>query len=454
MVIQSIIYFILTIAILVIVHEFGHFITAKISGMRVDAFSVGFGYRLFGFNKVNGFTFGNLPKDFDTQGFTDYRLCVLPLGGYVKIAGMIDESLDKDFLNKEPQPYEFRAKSTGKKIFVITAGVMMNLLLALGIFWGENFFYGKQFTKTTTVGYVEQNSVLDSLGLKSGDKIISVNGKETKYWEDVRTEIFVNTLGKDLTIKALRDGKEVSVFIPRKFVPQDESQGLFLVAENTKPVIVDILKDSPADSAKIKANDIILEIAKTPVYSIPQTTKIISSSKEQQVELTLLREKDTVNVNVIPGKDGKIGILLGGYAYLGESERVKFGFFQSFEYGVQDIARMTQLTFIMLKRVITGEIEFGQAFGGPIRIAQYAAKTADTGFVNFLMFLGLLSLSLAIINILPFPVLDGGHLVIIIIEGILKREISYKVKIAIQNIGMILLLLLTVFIIYNDILNL
>ncbi|MDP3832245.1 MAG: site-2 protease family protein, partial [Ignavibacteriaceae bacterium] len=146
---QEVIYFIITIGILVFVHEFGHFAAAKLSGMRVDAFAIGFGFRLLGYNKLTGFTFGELAKDFDGEGNTDYRLCLLPLGGYVKIAGMVDESMDTEFANKAPQPYEFRSKSTSKKVFVITAGVLMNLILSLLIFWGSNFFYGKSLTKST-----------------------------------------------------------------------------------------------------------------------------------------------------------------------------------------------------------------------------------------------------------------------------------------------------------------
>ncbi len=131
-----IIYFAITIAILVFVHEFGHFAAAKLSGMRADVFAIGFGKRLLGWNKISGFSFGDLPKDFDGQGHTDYRLCLLPLGGYVKIAGMVDESYDTEALNQPAKPYEFRAKSLPKKVFVITAGVLMNLLLAWLIFWG------------------------------------------------------------------------------------------------------------------------------------------------------------------------------------------------------------------------------------------------------------------------------------------------------------------------------
>ncbi len=198
-----IIYFAITIGILVFIHEFGHFAAAKLSGMRADVFAIGFGKRLFGYNKKSGFSFGELPKDFDGEGHTDYRLSLLPLGGYVKIAGMVDESGDVSFAEKEPQPYEFRAKPVWAKIFVITAGVFMNLMLAWLIFWGANFFQGKPITPTTTIAYVEDGSPASLAGFVTGDKILSVNGKKLTNWEDLRAEIFINTLGENINVKVL-----------------------------------------------------------------------------------------------------------------------------------------------------------------------------------------------------------------------------------------------------------
>lgn len=451
---DAIIYFIITIGILVFVHEFGHFAAAKLSKMRVDVFALGFGYRLLGWNRITGFSFGNLPKDWDGQGNTDYRLSILPLGGYVKIAGMIDESMDKDFVEKEPQPYEFRSKSTSKKLFVISAGVLMNLLLAFAIFWGSNLFYGKQYTKTTIIGFVEANSPADSAGFRSGDEILAVNGKKVNFWEDVRTEVFVNSLGKDVSFNLLREGREELLNVKRSVIPQDEMKGLFIAPVGLKPVVSDVLKNSRADSAGLEPNDILISINEVELSSVQQTIALISSSVEEEISLSVLRGEDTISLAAVPNKDGKIGIALGGYVYLGESERITFGFFESFSLGVQDILRTTALTFVMVKRVVSGDIEFKQAFGGPIKIAQFAARSADSGLMNFLMFLGLLSLSLAIINILPIPALDGGHIVIIAIEGIIRRELPVKVKIAIQNTGFILLLLLMAFIIYNDVISL
>jgi regulator of sigma E protease len=448
-----IIYFAITVGILVFIHEFGHFAAAKLSGMRAEIFAIGFGKRLLGWNKKTGFTFGELPKDFNGEGNTDYRLCLLPLGGYVKITGMVDESLDTNNLASDPQPYEFRAKPLWAKVFVITAGVLMNLLLAWIIFWGGNYFQGKPSTKTTTIGFVEQNSKADSIGLKKGDKIISVNGNKVKNWEELRTEIFINTLGEDVNLLVERDNSLIELNILREDIPEDESQGLFLIPEGIRPAISEVMKDSPAEKAGFKSNDIFLTVNEKPVFVPKDVTEIISVNKEQNVDIKILRQKDTMLISVTPNAEGKIGVALSA-TFTGEVEYVTYGFFESFYYGWLDILRMTNLTFNMLGKVFSGNVEFKKAFGGPIKIAQFAAKSADSGFSSFLYFLALLSLSLAILNIMPFPVLDGGHLVMILIEGIIKREIPLKVKLGIQKVGMALLLLLMVFILYNDILSL
>ncbi len=448
-----IIYFAITIGILVFVHEFGHFISAKLCGMRADVFAIGFGKRLLGWNKKNGFSFGDLPKDFDGEGHTDYRLSLLPLGGYVKIAGMVDESFDTEFADKEPQPYEFRAKPTWQKIIVITAGVLMNLLLTVAVFWGINFFHGKGYTKTTTIGYVNPKSTADSLGFKTGDKILTINGKTVTNWEQVISDIYINTIGQNLKFNIDRDGKDLVIDVPRKKVPSPNNNNLFLIQSGIKPLIGEVLPKSPAQKAGIKSGDILLTLDKETLYSPEQTKNIITSHKGVPLPLVVLRDKDTVDLTVTPGPDGLIGVQLGA-AFTVPVVYERFGFFQSFINGWDDIAKVTDATFKMAGSVIGGKIAFGKAFAGPVKIAQFAVKSADNGIVSFLSFLAMLSLSLAIINIMPFPVLDGGHLIMIIIEGITKREIPIKVKVAIQNVGFVILLLLMAFIIYSDIINL
>ena len=181
-----------------------------------------------------------------------------------------------------------------------------------------------------------------------------------------------------------------------------------------------------------------------------EAIKIISKNKNNPIPVVLLRGKDTLQLSVTPGNDAKIGVTIGNSPLLIK----QYGFFESFYYGWKDIVNVTDLTFSTFAKVFKGKVQFGKVFGGPIKIAQIATTSAENGFSSFLVFLGILSLSLAIINIMPFPVLDGGHLIIILVEGAMRREIPIKVKIAIQNTGFVILLLLMAFIIYSDIINL
>jgi regulator of sigma E protease len=448
-----IIYFIITIAILVFVHEFGHFAAAKLSKMRVDVFAIGFGKRLFGYNKVNGFTFGDLPKDFDTQGFTDYRLSLLPLGGYVKIAGMVDESFDTKFADTEPKPYEFRAKKTLPKLFVITAGVMMNLSLTILIFWGINFFQGKVVYKSTTIAMVDKGSVAEKAGFQSYDKILSINNVAVKDWEEITNRMLIDNQSNDVKLKIERDGTVQSINLPRKFILENSQKGFFLFPNPIQAIVAEVLKNSPAQDAGMKSGDLILSLNSISIKESGQITEIIAASKEKSIPIVLLRDKDTIRTTVKPALDGKIGIS-HSIAYVGDVEYRSYGFFESIPMAFIQAKDFTSIFFSMMKKVFTGKLAFKDAFGGPVKIAQFAARSADTGGVAFLYFLAMLSLNLAIINILPFPVLDGGHFVIILLEGIFKRELPIKIKMVIQNIGFALLLLLMAFIIYNDVISL
>ena len=450
---DSIFYFILTIGILVFVHELGHFLAARICKMRTDVFAIGFGKRLFGWNKINGFTVGDLPKDLEMEGHTDYRLSMLPLGGYVKIAGMIDESFDTSFAKEEPKPYEFRSKPTYQKLFVITAGVMMNLILTIVVFSGINFFQGKEIIKTTTVGEIAVESFAYNSGFRTQDKIVSINDQQITDWEAVYSNLL---LSKDDLVKKvdiIRGGEPVSITIPQDSLNKAPQQPFFLPIGEVRPVITDVIIDSPADVAGIKKKDLILAIGEAPIRSSEKVIEIISSNADVELSMNLLRGADTIKTTVTPSIDGRIGIGLN-IAYVGPSEYKSYSLTSSFSQGVSDVVNYTELTFVFVGRIISGQLEMGQAIGGPVKIAQMSAESAEMGLVAYLRFLALLSLSLAILNILPFPVLDGGHFVIILIEGITRREIPIKIKMAIQNAGFILLLMLMAFIIYNDIINL
>lgn len=448
-----IIYFVITIAILVFIHEFGHFAAAKLCKMRADVFAIGFGKRLFGWNKINGFTFGDLPKDFDTDGNTDYRLCLIPLGGYVKIAGMVDESFDTEFANEEPKPYEFRAKPTYQKLFVITAGVMMNLTLTVAIFWGINFFQGKQVMKTTTIGELASGGKAEMVGFQTNDKITSINGEEVNNWDEVLNNIFVENIDENKVITVDRNGAQTEVTVPSEKIKSATEEVPFIQPGDTKPIITDVMKNSPAEDAGVQQYDLFLALNDIPLNTSAKAIEIISSNPDKEMPLVILRDVDTVITKVKPALDGKIGVSISD-SYAGPVEFQSFGFFESISLAVGQVNTYTVLTITSIGSVIKGDIEFKNAFGGPVKIAKYAAQSADNGIISFLFFLAMLSLSLAIINILPFPVLDGGHFVIILIEGLIKKELPIKIKIGIQNAGFVLLLLLMAFIIYNDIISL
>lgn len=450
---DSIIYFIITIAILVFVHELGHFLAARLCKMRTDAFAIGFGQRLFGWNQVTGFTFGNLEKDIDLKGHTDYKLCLLPLGGYVKIAGMVDESFDTKFANQEPKPYEFRAKPTYQKLFVITAGVMMNLSLAVLIFWGINFYQPKTIMKTTKIGHVADSTLAYSAGFRSNDKIMSVNGYEVRDWEAMLNTLLIKNMGKDVDVEVERDGELIHFIASKEILSKAAQESSFFSLGDIEPTINGVLPESPAALAGIDSGDVFARINSYDVFTTAEVIDIISSSKNKDLNLTLLRDTDTILTSVNPGQDGKIGIYISD-VYKGDVDYEEYGLGESLVKSVSNIGGYTALTFQMLGSVIKGDIAFESSFGGPVKIAKFASQSADAGIIPFLLFLAMLSLSLAIINILPFPVLDGGHFVIILVEGIIRRELPIKLKLAIQNFGFVILLMLMVYIIYTDIVTL
>lgn len=449
---SSLFYFIVVIGILIVVHEFGHFIAARMMKIRVDIFSVGMGYRLFGWNKINGFSFGPLEKDWDGKGHTDYRLSIFPIGGYVKIAGMVDESLDTDFVNQEPQPWEFRTKNVFQKTFVISAGVIMNALLTVAIFSGIILSEGEQLKATTTVGYVEKNSFAERTGFKYNDRVISVNGENVSTWNDFVYGISLKDFGKDKSVLIEREGSNINLKIDAsslvKTMAGEKALGLFPAQSAVVIGAVESLK--PADKVGIKQGDTVSAINGEQISSYLQMVSILRSHKEKPVDFEWKRGTQYFSDSITPSDEGLIGIAIS-QLYTGKIIHKKYNIFEATGKGIQESISAVGLFAGSIGQIISGTIHVKQALGGPIMIAKTASDQAKMGIIYFLHFMALLSITLAIINILPFPALDGGHLVFIWIEGIFRREIPLKVKLAFQQIGFFLLILLMAFVIYNDI---
>lgn len=459
---SSVFYFIIVIAILVVIHEWGHYIAAKMTGMRADVFALGMGKRLFGWNKKTGFTLGNLPDDYEFDGTTDWRVCLFPIGGYVKIPGMVDESMDPEYSNEEPKEYEFRSKNTFQKAFVLSAGVIMNFILAVLIFTGIRFFQDEYRSITNEISFVHEKSLANSIGLLEFDKILEVNGKKTNYWEDVIYSLTLENFGDDLHLIVERDSKQIEFDLNQSDITKlltdnnklesGINKAIGIEPANCVVVINDVLTLEPAGRAGIQANDTLISINNIYLTSASQMIKIINES-EGTLLLKLKRGVRVLNTFVTPSPDTKKIGVYPQTVYLGELERVEYGFGESISYGYKQSVGLIGLIVTSFGEIFSGNIEFDKAVGGPIMIAKQSAKTAEMGLISFLIFIANLSISLALINILPIPALDGGHLIVVLIEGITRRELSTKIKIIVQNVGMAVLFLFLIFVIYKDIMR-
>lgn len=443
-------YFLITIGVLVFVHELGHFIAAIACGMRADVFALGMGNRVFGWNKITGFSFGSLKENIDLQGNTDYRVAAFPIGGYVKIAGMVDESLEDEIQSSEPQPWEYRAKPVWKRMIVISAGVIMNILLAIGIFWGINYVQGDSFMQTTEIGMVVQESPADKFGMTAGDKILSINGKAIDHWEAIQTSIYFDFIGQDITMAVERNGVQRTVTIPRDRIP-DISESTFGIIPNfTEAMINDVLSGKPAEKAGLLSNDVIVSINGERVFNQGQVIQIIKSHPEKEVTLLIKRGDELKTIPVVPSSEGLIGISISA-RYTGPMKYVEYGLLESFPKGVRQTLSATVLFGHSIWQLIAGKAEFSKSVGGPVKIAQMATRSAEIGVLSFLAFMALLSISLAVMNILPFPALDGGHLIVLLYELIMRKPLPHSVQIRIQQVGMAILLSFMLFVLYNDI---
>lgn len=452
-ILTNIIYFILVIVILVVFHEFGHFIAAKISKIRVDAFSIGMGPRLFGYNKVSGFTFGKLPDNFSLNGYCDYRVCLFPVGGYVKIAGMIDESLDKSFISSPPQEYEFRSKGTLTKLFVISGGVIMNVILAIILFGIIGYSEGKIIWKTTRIGYVQENSLAQQIGLQIGDQIFEINSHKVENWNDLIQQLSFDKFGVTKEIKLIRDSQITSIKVDGKKIVQTIASGdisLGISPESLRIYVRDVETIAPAGKLGLRPGDTILAINNQEINAFEKLTYLLKQNKSKPILLTWKRENIIYNDSVVPTKDGKLGFY-PGFHFSGRVDTLSYSLFGALVQGAKETYRTTNLFIASIAQIFKGTISARESLGGPIMIAKGAAQQAKMGIIFFLNFIAILSISLAIINILPVPALDGGHFALIMIEGIIRRELPIKAKIIIQNIGIGILVLLMSFVILNDV---
>ncbi len=433
-ILNQIFYFIVIIGVLVLVHELGHFLAAKLFKMRVERFSIGFPPRAFG----------------RQIGETDYCISWLPIGGYVKISGMIDESLDTEHLAREPEPWEFRAKPVWQRVIVISAGVIMNILLAIAIFWALNMTRGKDYHRVTTIGAVVAESIAEKGGLAPGDRIVRMDGEDVTYWEDIDRILAYKYLTEDITFEVDRAGAPVSLTFTKKQLSALSSKRFGAWPRGNAAMIGAVEPGMPAAEAGLKPGDRFVRVDSVAVHSTEEVVAIVGKRPNTPIIIAITRDGTPNDIRVTPNEDGKIGIVLVNNIP-GTVESIRYGAIEALGIGVSDFANITVLTVTNIWQVVTGQVSFRKSIGGPVKIAEMAAQQAEVGIASFLGLMAILSISLAIINILPFPALDGGHLLFLIYEAIFRREVPNKLRMGLQQAGMVLLLAFMAFVLYNDI---
>lgn len=441
----SILGFIVALGILVAVHEFGHFWVARKLGIKVLKFSVGFGKAIWSHTAKDG---------------TVYALGAIPLGGYVK---MLDESEAE--VAEEDKPRAFNRQPIWKRVLVVLAGPMFNFIFAIAAY--SLVFAGGMEGLSPVVGKVVEGSVAEADGFRSGDLLLSVDGRKLNTWGEQRLYLFSKALARKTVQYEVQtsDGRDATRNLNLANVPMSKidarlvSSGIGLIGwyPTVLPIIDQVVTGKPGFKAGLKQGDLITAIDGEEIASWDDVVRIISASPGQQLTLDVLRNGYTESVIVVPDtvvdagkKIGRIGISVQPVEIPEDRiVTVNYGLAESLYRGTETTWMMSILTLRMLAKMVTLEIS-SKNISGPITIAQYAGKSAQIGFSSFILFLAIVSVSLGVLNLLPIPVLDGGHLLYYTIEAITRKPVSEKVMIWGQQIGILLLFLLMSLAVYND----
>lgn len=426
---------ILGLSILVTLHELGHYLAARAFGIRVEKFYLFFdawGIKLFKF----------------TKGETEYGVGWLPLGGYVKISGMIDESLDKDQLATPPQPHEFRSKPAWQRLIVMIAGVAMNVLLGIAIFSFNLINFKKEYLPNSEVKGIYAYSLGRELGLENGDKVVAINGKPFERFEDLLSSRIM--FGAVLTVE--RRGQTIEVVVPDNFYKRFSGQSLnnFIGIGELSFYVKSVNSGEPAALAGVKPGDTLISINQKPIAEFEDIRNSISNSKGKPILLTVKRETGITAIEVPVSEKGTIGIAYSAaMQHAADIQTKKYSFKTAVKFGTSDAFESLVSNAKGLRKIFTGEEKASESIQGPIGIATIYGATWD--WPKFWAITGLLSMVLAFMNMLPIPALDGGHVIFLLIESITRRKFSDKFMERSQIVGMVILLALMVFAVGNDI---
>lgn len=440
--------FIIVLGILIFFHELGHFIVARLCGVGVEKFSLGFGPRILG----------------KTVGRTEYRISIVPLGGYVKMLG---EEPDAP-LPPEDIPYSFTHKHVAKRALIVAAGPMFNILLAILIFVGVLYFVGIPSIRPV-VRHVEHNSAAQQAGIHTGDFIQSINGRQVAAWEDIEQAV-IKCKGDPLNFEIKRNDDTIAMRVVPQSVDAKNIYGEDITYYDigiqgypqVKAIVGEIRQGMPAEKAGLQQGDQIVAIDDEPIELWEQMYDKVTTSKGKTLKFTIQRGDETLIKQITPvevkdeatvsvdAKSYKIGV--GPIDPVLEKDKITLdvGFVEAISKGAAQTWWVVKITGQFLVKLAQQKVS-KDAIGGPIRIAFLADQQARAGLVQLLYFIAAISVNLAVINLIPIPVLDGGHILFFAIEAIQRKPVSVRVREMAQQVGVFLLILLMIFVLYNDI---
>jgi regulator of sigma E protease len=435
----KILQFLMSLSILVLIHELGHFTLAKIFKTRVEKFYLFFDpwFSLFKFKK----------------GDTEYGIGWLPLGGYVKISGMIDESMDKEQMKLPPQPWEFRSKTSWQRLSIMTGGVIFNFISAMLIFIFVLFVWGETYLPTANVKYgIVTDSVGYAIGLRNGDKIISVDNQHIENFLEITSDIVLNNRK---TIQIERNGAAMNIDIPREFVPKMlKGKGKIEPRMPFGPYVISIfVKGSHAKASGVLLGDQLVGLNDKQFTYFDEFQRYLYENRDQPVVLNLIRKGDILSITTKPDSLGALGIGRSGSAdQIFDFKTLKYGFFQSFPAGIDKGLKTISDYLKQFKLIFSKHTKGYESLGGFITIGSIFPGVWD--WQRFWDLTAFLSIILAVMNILPIPALDGGHVIFLLFEVVTGRKPSDKFLEYAQIAGMIILLALLIYANGNDVLRL
>jgi regulator of sigma E protease len=423
----NLIAFIIVLGFLIFAHEAGHFFVAKLFRVRVLVFSFGFGKRLFGIRR----------------GSTDYRVSLVPLGGYVRMAGDTPEE------NQPANPDEFLSKPKWQRFLILLAGPLMNLIIAVTFVAGL-LMMGTETQKVgTTVSSVTPGKPGAKAGLQPGDTIVGIDGEKMDGFDDLRMAISLHA-GTALRVEYIRNGvRHTTTLTPERENTDLGPMGRAYIYPYQPTIVGRILPDTPAARSGLRAGDRIIAANGQPVPEYPAFDKVVIAAKDGPIALDVQRGATRIALTLPAGplEEDK-----GYRGFGGPTEVHTYSLGSALQESVKQNWKMLRYAFITLGRLIRGEASVKE-LSGPISIARISGMMLRRGWIDVLALMAMISLQLGVMNLLPIPVLDGGHIMILLIEGAVRRELSLRVKERIQQVGFAVLAALMIVVLYNDVIT-